>query len=75
MKVAVIGVGHLGKQHARLYAELPEVELAGGTFVKLDFSEAFVDGNLVTGPAWTAHPAWLAKFLDVLEAHLANKAA
>src|SRR5213593_447950 len=29
MKVAVIGVGHLGKQHARLYAELPEVELAG----------------------------------------------
>src|SRR5438876_50368 len=29
VKVAVIGVGHLGKQHARLYAELPEVELAG----------------------------------------------
>src|ERR1051325_9156257 len=29
MKVAVIGVGHLGKQHARLYAGLPEVELAG----------------------------------------------
>src|SRR5438552_46068 len=29
IKVAVIGVGHLGKQHARLYAELPEVELAG----------------------------------------------
>ena len=53
----------------------PEVELAGGTFVKVDFSEAVVDGNLVTGPAWTAHPAWLAKFLDVLEAHLANKAA
>jgi predicted dehydrogenase len=29
MKVAVIGVGHLGRQHARLYAELPGVELAG----------------------------------------------
>jgi len=28
MKVAVIGVGHLGKHHARLYAELPGVELA-----------------------------------------------
>jgi protease I len=49
----------------------PEVELAGGTFVKLDFTEAYVDGNLVTGPAWTAHPAWLAKFLEVVEAHLA----
>jgi protease I len=43
--------------------------------VKVDFSEAVVDGNLVTGPAWTAHPAWLARFLDVLEAHLATKAA
>jgi protease I len=48
----------------------PEVTLAGGTFVKLDFSEAYVDGNLVTGPAWTAHPAWLAKFLEVVETHV-----
>jgi protease I len=53
----------------------PEVELAGGTFVKLDFTEAYVDGNLVTGPAWTAHPAWLAKFLEVVEAHLAAPVA
>src|SRR3989442_12977417 len=29
IKVAVIGVGHLGRQHARLYAELPGVEFAG----------------------------------------------
>src|ERR1041384_5880441 len=29
MKVAVIGVGHLGRQHARLYAELEDVELVG----------------------------------------------
>jgi len=28
-RVAVIGVGHLGRQHARLYAEFPGVELAG----------------------------------------------
>ncbi|MGA7245573.1 MAG: DJ-1/PfpI family protein [Terracidiphilus sp.] len=53
----------------------PEVGLAGGTFVSLDFTEATVDGKLVTGPAWTAHPAWLAKFLDVLEAHLKERAA
>jgi protease I len=25
-----------------------------------------VDGNLVTAPAWLAHPEWLAKFLQVL---------
>ncbi|NUO07428.1 MAG: Gfo/Idh/MocA family oxidoreductase [Candidatus Brocadia sp.] len=29
LKVAVIGVGHLGKEHARVYTELPEVELVG----------------------------------------------
>jgi predicted dehydrogenase len=29
MKVAVIGVGHLGKHHARLYAEMPDTELVG----------------------------------------------
>ena len=50
----------------------PEVELAGGTFVPVDFFGAVVDGKLVTGPAWTAHPAWLARFLEVLEAHLAT---
>lgn len=49
----------------------PEVELAGGTFVAVDFFDAVVDGKLVSGPAWTAHPKWLARFLEVLEAHLA----
>ena len=48
----------------------PEVQLAGGNFVTLDFFDAVVDGKLVTGPAWTAHPAWLRKFLEVLDAHL-----
>src|SRR4051794_28409700 len=28
MKLGVIGVGHVGKHHARLYAELPGVALA-----------------------------------------------
>jgi protease I len=52
----------------------PEIELAGGAFVALDFFDAVVDGKLVTGPAWTAHPAWMRKFLDVLEAHLGTAA-
>jgi protease I len=45
----------------------PEVELAGGTYVSVDMTSAVVDGNLVTGPAWPAHPVWLARFLEVLE--------
>jgi protease I len=28
--------------------------------------QAMVDGNLVTAPAWPAHPRWLAEFLKVL---------
>ena len=44
----------------------PEVELAGGTFVAVDFfrrSRGWKPGHR---PAWTAHPAWLARFLEVL---------
>lgn len=44
----------------------PEVQAAGGTFVAKDWTEAHVDGNLVTAPAWPAHPAWLASFLKLL---------
>ena len=29
LKVAVIGIGHLGKEHARIYKELPDCELVG----------------------------------------------
>ena len=44
----------------------PEVALAGGEFVPIPVDQALVDGKLVTAPAWPAHPAWLAKFLEVL---------
>jgi protease I len=50
----------------------PDVELAGGIFVSLDVTGATADGKLVTGPAWPAHPAWLAKFIEVLEQHLSK---
>jgi len=44
----------------------PDVTSAGGTFADIGITEAVVDANLVTAPAWPAHPAWLAKFLGVL---------
>ena len=34
--------------------------------MEIAMDRAHVDGNLVTAPAWPAHPAWLAKFLTVL---------
>ena len=62
-----------GKRVSCYPACSPEVELAGGTFASVEMTEAVVDGNLVTAPAWPAHPQWLAKFLPVLEKHLAAK--
>ena len=44
----------------------PEVRSAGGQYVDIPVDQAHVDGNLVTAPAWPAHPAWLAKFLPLL---------
>ena len=44
----------------------PEVNRAGGKFVDIPVDKAHVDGNLVTAPAWPAHPQWLQKFLEVL---------
>ena len=44
----------------------PEVKAAGGQYVDIPVDQAHVDGNLVTAPAWPAHPDWLAKFLQVL---------
>lgn len=61
-----------GKRLNAYPACAPEVELAGGTFVSLEVTEAITDGNLVTGPAWPAHPAWLAQFLQVLERSLSR---
>ena len=44
----------------------PEVTGCGGKYVAIPVDAAHVDGNLVTAPAWPAHPQWLAKFLAVL---------
>jgi protease I len=44
----------------------PEVTAAGGEFAAIPISDAITDGNLVSAPAWPAHPAWLAQFLKVL---------
>jgi len=44
----------------------PELTLAGARFEEVPADKAVVDGNLVTAPAWPAHPEWLAKFLNAL---------
>ncbi|MGV3607580.1 MAG: DJ-1/PfpI family protein [Planctomycetaceae bacterium] len=57
-----------GKKCSAYPAVQSEVELAGGTYVPASagFDNAVTDGNLVTAPAWPAHPAWIRQFLEVL---------
>ncbi len=55
-----------GKRCTGYPACSPDVNIAGGIYVDISVDEAIVDGNLVTAPAWPAHPRWLAEFLKVL---------
>ena len=44
----------------------PDVERAGGRYADIGLDAAHTEGNLVTAPAWPAHPAWLSAFLKLL---------
>jgi protease I len=48
----------------------PEVTLAGGKFQSIPVDGAFVDGNLVTSPAWPAHPSFIREFLKIMGAKI-----
>jgi protease I len=63
-----------GKRLSAYPACAPEVENAGGIYATVEMTDAVADGNLVTGPAWPAHPAWLAKFQTVLASYLNENA-
>jgi protease I len=55
-----------GRRVSGYAACAPEVRLAGGEYVETSPEGAIRDGNLVTGFAWSAHPQFLALFLEVL---------
>ena len=51
----------------------PEVTRAGGLYAQIPADQAMVDGNLVTAPAWPAHPSWLAEFLKLLGTRIEHR--
>ncbi len=57
-----------GRQCSCYPAVSPEVTQAGADYVPAaeQFDNAHTHGNLVTAPAWPAHPAWMRQFLTVL---------
>ena len=67
----LVAAGVLENRACSCYpAVSPEITAAGGTYVEpaATMDSAHVDGNLVTAPAWPAHPAWMRAFLDLLDA-------
>lgn len=48
----------------------PEIELVGGKYKEVEPTEAVVDGNLVTSPAWPGHAAFIREFVKLLGAKI-----
>lgn len=57
-----------GESYSTYPAVGPDVKQAGGSWLANNetFSDAHIDGNLVTAPAWPAHLEWIGKFLQLL---------
>ena len=77
-RVAVIGVGALGRHHARILAALPDVELVG--IVDINESRAREIGGLVNAPSFTNAAEMLGRVDAVTvavptESHLSGGAA
>ncbi|MBD3894369.1 DJ-1/PfpI family protein [Halomonas sp. ML-15] len=51
----------------------PEVELAGGRYADIAVDDAITEGNLVSAPAWPAHPAWIGQFLTLLGTRITHE--
>ena len=61
-----------GRKVSAYPACAPEVRLAGAEYAEIGIDQAVTDGNLVTAPAWPAHPAWMRQFLAVLGTQITN---
>ncbi len=59
-----------GRECSAYPACAPEIASSGGAYVAVDMDAAHAQGNLVTAPAWPAHPAWLASFVEKLGAKI-----
>ena len=57
-----------GKLCTAYPAVKPDLLRAGARWgeVNATFSNAYVDGNIVTAAAWPGHPEWIRKFLELL---------
>jgi protease I len=63
--------GVLRARRATAYpACAPEITAAGGEYCEVPIDGVCIDENLITAPAWPAHPRWLAAFVTLLGAEI-----
>lgn len=57
-----------GRECSAYPACAAEVKVAGGQYMEpaAGMDSAHTEGNLVTAPAWPAHPAWMRQYLELL---------
>ncbi|MEM7308738.1 MAG: DJ-1/PfpI family protein [Planctomycetota bacterium] len=55
-----------GKKVSAYPACGPEIKADGAEYSSIEFTEAITDGNLVTAPAWPAHPELIRQFNALL---------
>ena len=67
-KILVAAGVMTGRRSMAYPAVKPELVRSGAVWrdVNETYSNAAVDGNLVTAAAWPGHPEWIRKFLEVL---------
>ncbi|MFZ5911920.1 MAG: DJ-1/PfpI family protein [Chloroflexota bacterium] len=55
-----------GRKSTAYPAVGPDVTNAGAEYVSIPVTDAMTEGNLVSAPAWPAHPAWMAQFMKLM---------
>jgi protease I len=59
-----------GRKSTAYPAVGPDVTNAGAEFVSIPVDQAMTEGNLVSAPAWPAHPAWMSQFIKLMGAKI-----
>ena len=62
-----------GKKATCYPAVSPDIVNAGAEYVEVPIDDVVVDGNLVTAPAWPAHPKWMREFIRLLGIEFVEK--
>jgi protease I len=59
-----------GRKSTSYPAVGPDVTNGGAEYVQIPVDTAMTEGNMVSAPAWPAHPAWMSQFMKLMGAKI-----